>query len=227
MYFIPAPLSSTIESARAQFAKLLPHFDHFQIDVQDGVFVPSKTISIQKYSDMLESMATRDITVDFHLMKAYYAEDLAYIQEKINVWHHLSVRTVYVHTNIQKELLTKYTDFPISMTFNPVDSVGAWREYIRASEYAQVMTIHPGPQGQKLILAQLKKVGETHLLNEECVVCIDGSVNDQTLPQIMHEISHNIPEEMAVGSYFSQSPPDEVEARLQKLRDICAGAGPS
>ncbi len=213
MYFIPALLTTDTQDLRSQLEKLLPHFSHFQIDIQDGVFVPSHTLTISEYVSVLgEFSMHKNLTIDFHLMLIDYTDALIQIEEEVKPA--LNVRTVYVHTNIDKKLLSSST----SLTFNPGDRVEEWSEYLKNSKFAQVMTIHPGPQGQPFIPEQLAKVGQIKSVNSSCVVCIDGAVNEKNIEVVRSQKSDCVPDESAVGSYFSKSLPTEVDDRLHILQ---------
>lgn len=213
MHIIPALLTTDPAELATQLAKLLPYFFHFQIDIQDGAFVPSHTLTISEYISVLgEFSMHKNLTIDFHLMLTDYADVLAQIKEMSKSALH--VRTIYVHTNIDKKLLSSST----SLTFNPEDRVEEWSEYLNNSKFAQVMTIHPGPQGQAFMPEQLAKVGQIRSVNSSCVICIDGAVNEKNIEVVRSQKSDCVPNECAVGSYFSKSLPTEVDDRLHILQ---------
>lgn len=213
MHIIPALLTTDTQDLRSQLEKLLPHFSHFQIDIQDGVFVPSHTLTINEYISVLREFPMhKNLTIDFHLMLIDYTDALMQIEEEVKPALH--VRTVYVHTNIDKKLLSSST----SLTFNPEDRVEEWSGFLKESKYAQVMTIHPGPQGQAFMPEQLTKVGQIRSINSSCVICIDGAVSEKSTDVIRSQKHDCMPDECAVGSCFSKSPPAEIANRLCVLQ---------
>lgn len=245
MKLIPAPLSTSKEDCKAQFSMLLPYFSHFQIDIQDGIYVPNKTIGLSDYLEVLHEVIVdthtsvipgssrnldtgirRDdnqVVVDIHLMLSDYNKTLEWI--RLNFLDpgirrdNIELRCVFVHTNITHKLLDQYKDLPLAMTFSPPDKPRDWTEYLQISKYAQVMTIYPGPQGQSFMPEMLTKIGQIHEINPHILVCIDGAVNEVTYPIIKSSSSLCIPDELAVGSYFSKANPADIANRIQKLRE--------
>lgn len=228
MKLIPAPLSTSKEDCNAQFSMLLPHFSHFQIDIQDGIYVPNKTIPLDTYLEvLLEEISLRQlsdrkselITLDIHLMLQNYETQLQSIRKICTqlLNQHVEMRCIFVHSNIAHTLLEQYSDLPLGMTFSPPDKPKDWTEYLQSSKYAQVMTIFPGPQGQTFMPQMLEKVGRIHEINPHIQVCIDGSVNDTTYPVIRSSAPVCIPDELAVGSYFSKATKENIQSRIDTL----------
>lgn len=243
MKLIPAPLSTSKEDCKAQFSMLLPYFSHFQIDIQDGIYVPNKTIGLNDYLEVLHEVIVdthtsvipgssrnldpgirRDdnqVVVDIHLMLSDYNKTLEWI--RLNFLNpgirrdDIALRCVFVHTNISHTLLEQYRDLPLAMTFSPPDKHQDWTDYLQASKHAQVMTIYPGPQGQTFMPEMLGKVGQIHKINPQIQVCIDGAVNDTTYPVIRSSAPVCIPDELAVGSYFSKAASENILSRIDRL----------
>ncbi|MEI7653606.1 MAG: hypothetical protein WCJ70_05055 [bacterium] len=222
MYLIPALLSNDVAELRSVLIKLLPHFTHFQVDIQDGIFVPSHTLSISEYMDTIRECAgDQSVTIDFHLMLTEYADALTQIEHIQSApslppgvaYGRSLVRTTYVHTNIGTDLLSPST----ALTFNPEDRVEEWGGFLKESKYAQVMTIHPGPQGQTFMPQTLTKIGQIKSINSDCIVCIDGGVNEESIGFISSQQALCVPDECAVGSYFSRATVSEMSERIQKL----------
>ncbi len=245
MKLIPAPLSTNRDECKAQFSMLLPHFSHFQIDIQDGIYVPNKTIGLNDYLEVLHEVIVdthtsvipgssrnldpgirRDdnqVVVDIHLMLSDYNKTLEWIRlyflDPSIRRDDIALRCVFVHTNFSHILLEQYKDLPLAMTFSPPDNPQDWTDYLHASKYAQVMTIYPGPQGQTFMPEMLAKIGQIHEINRHIQVCIDGAVNEVSYPIIKSSSSLCIPDELAVGSYFSKANPEDVASRIRKLSD--------
>ena len=215
MHFIPALLTTDTQDLHGQLEKLLPHFTHFQVDIQDGIFVPSRTLNIPQYMEVVMQYATdKQVMLDFHLMLTEYADALAQIAH-IPTTPSLFVRTTFVHTNIDPLLLSKAT----SLTFNPEDGVEEWSDFLRHSTHAQVMTVPPGPQGQPFVPDQLAKIGIIKSINSQCTVCIDGAVSEKTIHTIHTQKPDCVPDECGVGSYFSKAHTGEIGARLRLLQE--------
>ncbi|MEI6327158.1 MAG: hypothetical protein WCO78_03485 [Candidatus Roizmanbacteria bacterium] len=259
MKLIPAPLSTNRDECKAQFQMLLPYFSHFQIDIQDGIYVPNKTIGVSEYLEVIDELLENSLTavipglsrnldpgitqsvtsslddnqvvVDMHLMLSDYEKTFESIRlyfldpvrnlprTMLRGRDDIVLRCVFVHTNIDLKLLEQYKDLPLSMTFSPPDSPDDWADFLRSSAHAQVMTIHPGPQGQAFMPQMLSKVGQIHEINSHVNVCIDGAVNDRTYPLIRSASPHCVPDELAVGSYFSKATPQDIPDRIKLLSD--------
>lgn len=228
MKLIPAPLSTSKDECKAQFSMLLPYFSHFQIDIQDGIYVPNKTIELQEYLAVIQDEIPRhlladqnpiSVTLDLHLMLSDYTQSVEFCANALEKYNKVKIRAIFIHANISQELLKKFKSLPFAMTFSPPDEPRDWTEYLQISKYAQVMTIYPGPQGQQFMPEMLTKIGQIHEINPHIQVCIDGAVNDTTYPIIKSQPSPCVPDELAIGSYFSKANPGNIASRIHKLSE--------
>jgi pentose-5-phosphate-3-epimerase len=79
----------------------------------------------------------------------------------------------------------------------------------------QLMTIHPGPQGQLFIPDALTKIEELRTVGFCGEIYIDGAVNEETLPTLT-ALSHP-PHVLCPGSYLAHAPPADLMRRVGLL----------
>ena len=78
MKIIPAILTNSADELRQQVERFLPYFQHFQIDVADGKFVPDLTISLEEIKTTLLGMTpSSPFTFDFDLDGNFDWRDIA------------------------------------------------------------------------------------------------------------------------------------------------------
>ncbi|MFO0703416.1 MAG: hypothetical protein U0525_01690 [Patescibacteria group bacterium] len=231
MKIIPAILTTDKKSFKEQITRLLPYFDTFQIDVQDGKFVPSTTIALP---EIIESTAfllqdTRvdmsKVKLDFHLMLIDYYRALKHIDELSGK---IDVRYIFVHrnlTNISDKISAK-TKSKICPTLNPSDKdlVNPERTFLDKKVInfpaIQVMTIHPGPQGQEIDYSNLDKIKSLRSLGYQGEILIDGSVNLDTAKHILTLEKNLQPNTLCVGSYLSKAEELELGNRINTLKTL-------
>jgi len=231
MNIIPAILTKDKKSFKEQIVRLLSYFDTFQIDVQDGQFVQSTTLSMSDISSSLELLLqdTRidlsRVKFDFHLMLKDYSKALEYIDHMPNK---LDIRYIFVHRNMVTfpSNLSEKTKNKICPTLNPSDKdlLEKHRTFLdkRLSEYGaiQVMTIHPGPQGQEIDYNNLEKIRLLRESGFKGEMLVDGSMNPDTIAKILSMDEVYWPDTVCVGSYLSQSADEELPSKVDALSEI-------
>ncbi len=121
MLIVPAILTNDEGQFVHQAGRLLPHFSLFQIDVQDGQYVPSTTLSLPSVVGCLAKLIVQfpekmhAASFDLHLMLSDYSgasKELNGLSEDINI------RYVFVHRNIEERIDTSPTS-----PFTPVGGI--------------------------------------------------------------------------------------------------------
>jgi ribulose-phosphate 3-epimerase len=192
--------------------------DYFQIDVQDGRFVPSITLTIdewiatfEKLNISLQTIAQKKI-FDVHLMMESY--DLTPLQKLKST---VPLRWILVHTNYRGEISTQ-----ICPVLNPEDDVldTRFHDWIDVSPAVQVMTVNPGPQGQAFLPQQLDKVKFIREHFPSKTIIIDGAVNEQSVHYIRSLGKIFQPDVLGVGSYLARAHGEELHQRIAFLRGL-------
>ena len=110
MLIYPSILEKDAASLSEYLHQLLPVFDHFQLDVVDGDFVPGNTVPLDDVVKKLTKEATdfKEKTFEFHLMVRKYDDELKKIkklgkkqlQPQIFHFHHrqsVKIRDKHLH----------------------------------------------------------------------------------------------------------------------------------
>lgn len=214
MQIYPSILETSVDDFVKQFTNVLPYFDHFQIDITDGLFVPGKTAQIE---DILENVSSFMLhasgkSFEFHLMVNDYEKEI----EKINLLaSSIHITRILVHVG---SLHTKYkilnTKYEYGIVLNPEDSVLDNWELIKQFETVQLMTVHPGTQGSPFVPEVLDKIAKLREKGYMGKILLDGAMNDKTLHIVLQQ--KYLPDAICPGSYFKE----DVANRLNKLKKM-------
>lgn len=214
MDIYPSILEPTKQAFEEQFSRVLPYFNHFQIDIADGIFVPHKTVQLENLDFRIWNLEGK--TFEFHLMvKDWEAE----IKKLANLPTFIKVTTVLIHLQTLHRdssvaSLPRNDRWKCGLVLNPEDDVSENWETLKSVDTIQIMTILPGAQGNPFIPEVLTKLDQLHDRHYTGITILDGGINDTTLPQIMAR--PNWPNAVCPGSYFTE----DVENRLKKLHSL-------
>ncbi|HOK52998.1 MAG TPA: ribulose-phosphate 3-epimerase [Armatimonadota bacterium] len=186
--------------------------DGFQIDVMDGHFVSNITFG----PDTVRAMRlVSHKFLDVHLMitnPERYLEVftdagadrlVVHIEGCLNIHHVLqSIRDLGVEAGV---------------ALNPGTPLCAVEELIGLADVIQVMTVHPGLGGQKLILSQLDKIRRLRQLLDErglsTLIAVDGGINTSTAPEVVA-----CGAKILVSGTSIYGSPQSVKENVEKLR---------
>lgn len=228
MLIIPALLTTYLAEFERQLVRLLPYYTTFQIDVQDGKYVPSLTLSVEDLyiffssADQAKLALYQSVIFDFHLMEQNYAKSITTLQKLSQI---INIRYVFVHTNFNTVAYPESGEnckFQICPVFSPEDTVSnhvVGRDLL-SFPAIQIMTIHPGPQGQSFLVDELGKVDKLQTLGFKGLVMIDGSVNEDSITQILSLPQSFQPDVLCVGSNLSRCPDENIRAHYMKLNQL-------
>lgn len=211
---VPAILEET-ENGFAEKAKLierLPEVKRIHVDFADGQFVSSKTLLIEEF-DVLNPA----FEWEAHLM---VKEPIDFLDYKI-----AGFNTVTLHyeafENIEslKTALQKIGEQKMKrgVAINPQTPVESLEAVIEFVDQITVMSVVPGFQGSPFEPNALEKIKELKAKYSQCIIEIDGSVNEQTLSEVIK----SGPDLMVVGSAIVKAA--NPENSYQKLRSHLFG----
>jgi len=223
MRIIPSLVENTAEDLFARIAFLSPYYKQFQVDIEDGIFIQNKTLSMDDFSTHIQthfSSLSSALIYDFHLMTLDYERAIATIGGLKTQIH---IDTVLIHTKLHPNyayLQKKFSPFRIGLVINPEEDVS-----LIAAEYnlkdvplMQLMTVHPGRQGQPFIKEVLKKIEQVKKAGFIGEIYIDGAVNETTIPFMQH-LPH-LPDVLCPGSYLAHAPASDLKRRVTYLQGI-------
>lgn len=220
-------LAKDVRDFEAQLLRMAPLCKIFQIDVQDGVYVPNKTLSVEDIRDSLIRLTHSHGTLlggcvfDFHLQVADYLPSLEALR---TIKSTVKIRYVLVHLNFSRPSLVDMGQLPICPTLNPEDHCTTETQFmgrpLMSFSAIQIMTIHPGPQGQAFMPKELEKIAYLRQSGYTGKLIIDGGVNATTIEYVSSLSLVYQPDIVCVGSYLSKAPDQEVGGRIEMLNDL-------
>jgi ribose 5-phosphate isomerase B len=174
---IPVVLSDNLDDYKFRIKEFSKFSKVVNIDIEDGNFVVEKTPAIKEIMELTES---QNVYFTVHLM----VSDPQTCIEELKSYSNIS--TVYVHAeSLTQEILQEELPFDIAIVVSDFTDVKDYADLYPFCTIAQVMTVPLGKKGSKFISEQLKKIEELRALGFKGEIHIDGSVNDETLPDIM------------------------------------------
>ncbi|MGB4966374.1 MAG: hypothetical protein WBO77_04695 [Microgenomates group bacterium] len=212
MNIYPSILEHTMEDFVAQIENVAPHFSHFQLDIADGLFVPSKTVQPHD----LESVDFSNLqgkTVEFHLMVRDYA---SYIEQIERLDSKLAINRVFIPASESGKNIVSHPKYEIGLVLNPEDTIAEYLDLIMQYKSVQLMTITPGAQGNPFKPEVLNKIDELRVGGYTGEIVLDGGINDVTLKEVVSR--KYAPTSVCPGSYFKEN----VEEHLATLQSIAA-----
>lgn len=217
MLIIPSLVEQTPEDLFSVIQKLSPYYQQFQVDIEDGIYIPNKTLSvsdIQKY--LLNNTPPKNLVYDFHLMVKEYEDEIEKIDTLKNI---LTIQSILVHTSLHPNyqmLVKKYPSFTFGLMINPPEEVDAIssRYDLNSIHIIQIMTVNPGPQEQPFIPEALQKIEQLWKAGFRNKIYLDGAINEKTIPTII-SLKYQ-PDVLCPGSYLAKT--DELKKHVDYLQ---------
>lgn len=221
MNIIPSLVEQTAQDLFDRIAFLSPYYTQFQIDIEDGIFIQNKTLSIEQFVSHVNTnhiSLSPSLLYDFHFMSMDYEQSMELIDQIKTL---IRIDTVFIHTALHPEyrlLQDKYPHFRLGLVINPEEEVESLNEMynFKTVPLIQLMTINPGPQGQPFIPEVLNKIEQLRNCEFRGKIYIDGAVNETTFP-LMTSLPHK-PDFLCPGSYLAKSPANDLKRRVTFLQ---------
>ncbi len=171
------------------------------IDVTDNKFAKKKTIQSSEINSLKKTPRLQVHYMGYHPLKEF--EKYKKIDEFI-----FHVETENSIIKAIKEIKSK--NVKAGIAFNPETQIKNYTEEIKNADLALVMTVHPGPSGQKMILSELKKIAQIRKINKKIKVGIDGGVNKSTINSVRSNFA------VVASAVFSAEDPKRALEDLSK-----------
>ncbi len=171
----PAILSNDISDFRKKYAELFAlshHFRQLHVDFIDGKFLPQKTLMP---GELCRLKAPFEFTAHFMTLnpKNYFA--LAKNEGYSTVLFHFEA-----FENKQEILstldLAKTLGLRAGLVLNPETKLRDAAKFIPRFQIIQLMSVHPGSQGQEFIPETLDKIRELRSLTKSVIISVDGGI---------------------------------------------------
>ena len=181
--------------------------DCVQIDIMDGRFVPSRSVTWEQVADL-----SVKLNWEAHLMVMQPEKCLKGFKQagasKI-IFHHEA--TTSPHDVISR---IKNLGLEVGLAVNPDTPVSAIVPCINEIDSILLLTVTPGFYGSQFIPEVMDKVAELRSIQPEIEIGVDGGVKENNI----REIASAGVDYICVGSaVFMQTDPAESYRRLQSL----------
>jgi len=208
MQIIPALIPKNQTELSTKVKKLLGLVTRVQVDVCDGVFVPSKT-QFQNLSSLDEIEYELDLMID---KPERSIQDYIEMQPARIVVHLESVSD-HVNLFLALEKIRGIIEVGLSISNGTPNHV--LEKYIEDCDFIQLMGIAKiGSQGQSFDERVLEKISYFHEKYPELIISVDGSVNNETIKKLADAGATRF----VVGSaIFNEGDIDENIANLESL----------
>lgn len=205
-------ISSILATNEEEFVKLLrviePYVDRVHLDIGDGDFVPTKTIS--GYEELIK-IETK-VKFDIHLMVSR-PEDQMYFWYKTKADRFLiHAETDHGHANLIDQI--HLNGRQVGLVLNPETQVEKIAELIDDVDFIQFMTVHPGFYGSEFVESVINKIMEFHGQYPSMPIFVDGGVNPETVLRLVAIGATTL----VVGSYIIES--QDVGKAIEELKKI-------
>jgi ribulose-phosphate 3-epimerase len=201
---VPAVLTDDPASLKSMLEKAAEYTDFVQIDIMDGVFVPSSSIGWQ---DILA--VKKQPGWEAHLMIKNPEKEFANYKKagtgKV-VFHFEAAPEPQKVIQTARSLKLK-----VGLAINPETTLSQVMPLLDSVDSVLFLSVHPGFYGAKFLSEVLDKVRELHRLKPSLLLSIDGGINENNLL----EVAKTGVQEICVGSgIFRQADPAAAYRKL-------------
>jgi ribulose-phosphate 3-epimerase len=174
---VPSILTDDIQALRTMLEQAETYTNYVQIDIMDGIFVPSKSITVQQIS------STRPkITWEVHLMIEKPENQLKYYQQagahKVIFHYEAADRPEKVIEEARR------LGIKIGLAVNPETPVSKILAFSDLVDGVLFLSVHPGFYGAKFLPEVLDKVIELHQARPSLNIGLDGGVKETNIGEI-------------------------------------------
>ncbi|PIY69369.1 hypothetical protein COY90_00975, partial [Candidatus Roizmanbacteria bacterium CG_4_10_14_0_8_um_filter_39_9] len=219
MHIVPTLLEPTEGGLIYQLTRLSPFYNTFQIDIVDGKFAPNTTLDGAAVLCALKKLPIKlqnQLILDFHVMAIDYEKEIAVIKEIEGL---VKVQNILLHVDLSPNyflLASTFSSFTFGAVLNSEDNVRETMDHYNLSSLPiiQLMTVRVGFQGSPFIQQTLIKIEQLRNAGYMGQIFIDGSVNEETIPQVFSKKQR--PNVLCVGSYLTHA--QDLPARVEYLK---------
>src|SRR3989344_5324397 len=153
---IPSILATTEEDFEKLLRMVEPYVDRVHLDIGDGNFVNTKTIS--GYGELIK-IETK-VNFDVHLMVSRPEEQMGFWYKTKADRFLIHVETNHGHRNLIE--LIHLNDRKVGLVLNPETQIEKIAELIDDVDFVQFMTVHPGNYGGEFVESVVDKILDFH-----------------------------------------------------------------
>ena len=202
---IPSILAKTPEEFEKMIRMVEPYVDRVQLDIADGDFVSTKTIS--GYEE-LKKIETK-VEFDVHLMVSRPEDQMYFWYETKASRFLIHAETDHGHASLIDQI--HFNGKKAGLVLNPETQIEKITELIDGIDFVQFMTVAPGFYGSQFEESVINKILEFHGQYPSVPIFADGGINPET---ILRLIAVGVTS-FVVGSYIMNSP--DVSKAIEEL----------
>lgn len=202
---IPSILAKTSEEFEKMVRMVEPYVERVQLDIADGDFVSTKTIS--GYEE-LKKIETK-VEFDVHLMVSRPEDQMYFWYETKASRFLIHAETDHGHASLIDQI--HFNDKKAGLVLNPETQIEKITELIDGIDFVQFMTVAPGFYGSQFEESVINKILEFHGQYPSVPIFADGGINPET---ILRLIAVGVTS-FVVGSYIMNSP--DVGKAIEEL----------
>lgn len=205
---IPAILTDSLDDFSQKMAELERWAPAVHIDVCDGRFVATRTLSVD---ELVPAIGRYHLPLEFHLMVADPWPEVTKIEAIAGVLPLIHAETQAVHHQVSEYL---ETGRPLSLVCNLATPLEPWHKIFPALRQVTLMGIEPGGQGRPLDEAIFPRLIALQATFPNLTREIDGGVNRQTIQPLREAGATKF---VAGSSLWSSPEPEEAYRDLLSL----------
>lgn len=181
MRIIPAILEPAAEQVLEKINLIKAVTDTVQIDIADGTFVDSATVSLQQLLDA--GVRETGAALEFHLM---VADPLAYME----LCQKLGAKRVFWHYEAAPDIrgmvaqLRRFA-FKKGIAVNPATDIAAIGNDCGCLDAVQIMGVQPGRQGAAFVPATIQRVRQLRERYPDLPIVTDGGVGKENVRALL------------------------------------------
>lgn len=207
---VPTIMATSFVELRTKYELVAPYVDEVQIDVMDGVFVPSES---WRTPEDLVGASWLTLPFELHLM-------IDKPERTIAKWLATGADRIIVHIESTEQLpaifeMAKPLGTEIALgarVTTPVTVFEKWLPQIKTVQYMGIDKV--GFQGQPFDDRVLERITELKALAPHVTIAVDGAVNEHTIPLLVAAGA----ERLAVGSALFEEP-ENIGDKIKQLRN--------
>ena len=204
---VPAILTEDPSALEKMLHQAESFTDYVQIDIMDGKFVPSRSISWEHIAGLPIKLKW-----EAHLM-------VVHPEEYLEVFKQIGAGKIVFHyeaATSAQQLISQIRDLElkVGLAINPDTSVPAIASCINEIDSVLLLTVTPGFYGSKFIPEVMDKVAELRHIRPEIEIGVDGGIKEGNIK----EVASASVDYVCVGSaVFLQPDPAASYRLLQSL----------
>ncbi|MBN1644611.1 ribulose-phosphate 3-epimerase [Candidatus Woesearchaeota archaeon] len=205
---IPAILVHTKSELKEKIKRVENLVQTVQIDIEDGFFVPIKTIQAAQFRRIKIKPK-----LEIHLMvrnPIKYITDYGKIGAHRIIFHYESCKDDKEAKRLINIIKSKRIKAGISIS--PKTSASKIKKFLDDVDFVQVLAIHAGYAGQRFLPKQLQKVRQIRKWKKNLPIEVDGGVHIGTAKQCVKAGATRL----AVGTYLWSA--ENIKKAISELR---------